>query len=275
MHTSHRHLALLTACAVWLTAACRAPTPAVATPTQGPVIPAQAGNQSAPATPTTPPAPITQDTTMTSSPATAPITVDVYADLVCPWCFVGAERLNQAVANTGLGAKVTIRHHAFLLNPDTPPEGVNIPQMLRQKYGRDPEQIFATVHQAARDTGIALDLHKQPLSYPTWASHALLRHAEAKGTQLALKHSIFWANFMDGRNIADVAVLTELAAPHGFTAEEVRTIIADPAERELTLQEVEAARRLGISGVPYFVVNGKRAVSGAQPVAVLERMLRE
>jgi predicted DsbA family dithiol-disulfide isomerase len=203
---------------------------------------------------------------------TEPVTIDVYADVVCPWCYIGTERLEQVLA-AHAGAPPVVRYRPFLLQPDTPDDGVDIPAMLRRKYGADPQQMFARVEAAARDSGQTLDLARQPRMYPTERAHTLLRHAEARGTQRALARALYRANFDEGRNIADPDVLAALAADHGFTADEARALVTSPAELAATGAAVEDARRLGIRGVPFFVFNGRVAVSGAQPVAVLRDAL--
>ncbi len=200
-----------------------------------------------------------------------PLTIDLHADLVCPWCYIGSERLDQAIA----GTDVVVRHRPFLLMPDAPAEGVDIPDMLRRKYRADPAQLQGRVEQAARDSGQTLDLSKQPRSYPTLRAHTLLRHAEARGTQRALTRALYRANFDEGRNLHDVAVLAALASAHGFSAAEVEALVTDGAELALTRDATREASRLGIRGVPFFVFNGKLAVSGAQPVDVLRRALSE
>jgi len=199
------------------------------------------------------------------------ITVDLYADLVCPWCYIGSERLDQATA----GSEVVVRHRPFLLMPDAPAEGVDIPDMLRRKYRADPAQLQGRVEQAARDSGQTLDLSKQPRSYPTLRAHTLLRHAEARGTQRALARALYRANFDEARNIHDPAVLAEIAAAHGFTAAEVEALVTNDDELAATRTATGEARGLGIRGVPFFVFNGKLAVSGAQPVDVLRAAMRE
>jgi predicted DsbA family dithiol-disulfide isomerase len=197
--------------------------------------------------------------------------IDLFSDVVCPWCFVGTERLEQVLASKGVEAEV--RHHPFLLSPDTPAEGRNVHQHLRKLYGRDPGPIFARVEAAARETGIELDLSRQPFNYPTLPAHVVIRKAAAHGTQRALARELFRTHFIEARNISDPEVLSEVAGRHGFTPDEVRTLLESQAEREHTLSEIQSAQAMGIRGVPFFVFNRRLAVSGAQPVAIFEKAL--
>jgi len=200
---------------------------------------------------------------------TAPLRIDLFADVVCPWCFVGHERLERVLASTGRAARIT--HHPFMLDPHTPPEGDDIPARLRRKYGVAPEQLWARLEAEARKSGLELDLAKQRLSYPTARAHTLIRHAEAKGEgrQDALVRDLYRANFMDARNIHDPGVLLDGAAPHGFAADEVLRLVTDDAELATTREIAQAAAATGIDGVPFFVFGERIAVAGAQPEAVL------
>jgi predicted DsbA family dithiol-disulfide isomerase len=206
---------------------------------------------------------------------TKSITIDLFSDLVCPWCFIGATRLEQALE--GLVDEVTaeVCYHPFFLDPNVPPAGVSIPDMLRKKYGADPRQLWARVESAARESGLALDLSLQPLMYPTAAPHTLLRHAEGKGTQRALASELFRAYFQDAANISDPAVLADIAERHGFTRAEALALLNAPEELELTREAAISAAQGGIRGVPFFIFGGRLAVSGAQSVSVLQAAIRQ
>ena len=193
--------------------------------------------------------------------------------MVCPWCFLGSERLERVLASLRRPGRVT--HHPFLLEPNTPPEGDDVPARLRRKYGVPPEQLWARLEAEARKSDLELDLSKQRWSYPTARAHTLIRHAAAKGTQRALMRALYRAYFQEARNIHDPAVLAEVAAPHGFTPTRWRRLTAD--ERELG----EIARRgagrggAGIDGVPFFVFADRVAVAGAQPESVLRAAIEQ
>lgn len=205
--------------------------------------------------------------------AAEPIVVEVYTDLVCPWCFIGMERLDRAIAASGLEGRVVVRHRAFLLQPDTPEEGVDVAAHLRAKIGRDPAEMFARVEAAARESGIALDLSAQPRIYPTVRAHALLRRAEERGTQRALERALFRAYFVEGVDLTQLSALYAIAAAHGFTEEEARRIVEDPAELAAVRREAGEAARRGVRGVPFFVFPDGTRFSGAQSEETLRAAL--
>lgn len=205
----------------------------------------------------------------------SPISIDLFSDFVCPWCLIGTTRLEQALAAMSEEVAAEVTYHPFFLDPNVPPQGVSIPDMLRKKYGADPKQLWARVESAAKASGIALDLSLQPLMYQTAAAHTLMRHAEHKGTQRTLASALFRAYFLDAKNISDPAVLADVAEQHGFTRDEALELVSAKAELELTREAAISAAQGGIRGVPFFVFDGRLAVSGAQSVAVLQDAIRQ
>lgn len=199
------------------------------------------------------------------------IKIDLFTDTVCPWCLVGAERLDQAIAALPDDVVVEVENHPFYLDPTTPEEGVVVADMLREKYGRDPNEMWERVESEARKSGIALDLSKQPRSFPTRKGHTLVRLAKAKGTQHALANAIAWAYFMDHELINDDDVLAGIAEKHGFTRDEALAAVRDERELAITHQQAIAAAQQGIQGVPFFVFDNKFALSGCQPQEMFER----
>jgi predicted DsbA family dithiol-disulfide isomerase len=199
------------------------------------------------------------------------IKVDLFTDTVCPWCIVGSERLDQAIAALPDDVEVEVENHPFYLNPDTPPEGIVVADMLREKYGRDPREMWARVEGEAKKSGIDLDLSQQPRSYPTQKGHTLVRLAKAKGTQHALANAIAWAYFMDHKQINDDEVLADIAVGHGYSREEALQVIRDADALGETHDLAIAAAQQGIQGVPFFIFDGKFALSGCQPQEVFGR----
>jgi len=208
-----------------------------------------------------------------------PLQIDLFADVVCPWCFVGSERLERVIAelagSPASGRPVVVTHHPFFLNPKTPPEGDDIPAMLRRKYGVPPERLWARLEAEARKSDLELDLSKQRWSYPTARAHTLIRAAAAKGTQRALVRALYSAYFQQALNIHDTSVLAEVAAPHGFDADEVARLTADETALAETHEEARAAAAAGIDGVPFFVFGERLAVAGAQREAVLRSAIEQ
>jgi predicted DsbA family dithiol-disulfide isomerase len=205
--------------------------------------------------------------------------IDVFTDVVCPWCLVGSARLDKAVADLPADVAVEIENHPFYLDPNVPAAGYDALERLRQKYGRDPREMQAPVEAEARNSGIDLDLSQQPRTYPTAKAHTLTRLAKPLGTQHALANAIAFAYFLDHRQINDDAVLADLAVAHGFERAEALRVINDPEELAITEELARQAAAQGINGVPFFVFGGKYAMSGAQPQEVfamaLEKTLSE
>lgn len=198
--------------------------------------------------------------------------IELVSDCVCPWCYVGSVRLDRVLADEPDPPPVV--HRTFFLDPRTPEEGVDIADMLRRKYGIDPRAAWDRVESAARESGLELDLTKQRRQWPTLRAHTLLRHAAPRGTQRELERALFRANFDDALNINDPRVLAEIGERHGFQADEVVTLVGDPAELAATRAEADAATAAGIRGVPFFVFDGRLAVSGAQRESVLREALK-
>lgn len=204
---------------------------------------------------------------------TAPLRVDVFADIVCPWCFIGRKRLKDALAEVPGASDASISHHTFLLDPTVPKEGLDLRATLARKYGGDPARMFKGVEAAAADAGLFLDFSKIQRMPSTLNAHTLLRHSLAKGTQAAFLDALYDAYFMNAQDIGDVNTLISIAAKHGFEADDAAALLADTEEEAQTRNEAAAASQGGIQGVPFFVFNEELAFSGAQPLAVFKQVL--
>ncbi len=191
--------------------------------------------------------------------------VDLFTDIVCPWCLVGSVRLDKAIANLPADVVVEVENHPFYLDPNTPPEGHDVGEMLRTKYGREPKEMWARVEGEARTSGIDLDLSQQPRSFPTQKAHTLIRLARPKGTQHALANAIAAAYFLDHKQVNDDEVLAEIATQYGFTREEALSDVNDARELAVSHELATAAAQQGIQGVPFFIFANKFAMSGCQP----------
>lgn len=202
------------------------------------------------------------------------LAIDVFSDFVCPWCLIGTHRLERVLDDLSLTEIAQIRYRPFMLDPNTPPEGKDIAAELRRKYGRDPAPLWARVEAEARTTGIRLSLAKQPKMYSTVRAHTLMRNTPIE-RQHAFAKALFDAYFMDARDISDPAVLAEVAGKHGHITDAVAALLEDPTERTATEHEAQMPPRMGIHGAPFFILDGKLAISGAQPEDAFRRALQQ
>jgi predicted DsbA family dithiol-disulfide isomerase len=201
--------------------------------------------------------------------------IDVFTDVVCPWCLVGSARLDKAIANLPDDIEVVVENHPFYLDPNTPAEGVVVADMLREKYGRDPKEMWARVEDEARKAGVELDLSQQPRMYPTKKAHTITRLAKPLGIQHELANAIANAYFLEHRQINDDNVLADIAAEYGFDRGDAIDAMNDENELGITEQLAVDAAAQGIRGVPFFVFGEKYALSGAQPDEVFQRALQQ
>jgi len=199
------------------------------------------------------------------------VKIEVYSDTICPWCYVGLARLQQALAaRPGLG--VELAWLPFELNPDLPPEGEDRRAYMLRRFG-DVDR-FAASHQPLREVGAPLGIDFQfdrvTRAPNTRRSHVLIGWAgEAGGeVQTRVKTRVLAAHFTAGRDIADPQVLAGLAADCGLDRDAALQAMADP-RRHAAVEALEAqARGWGISGVPTFIFERRYAFSGAQPLEV-------
>lgn len=201
--------------------------------------------------------------------------IDVFTDVVCPWCLVGSARLDQAIARLPADVDVVVENHPFYLDPSVPPEGVDVGEMLQQKYGRDPKEMWARVEGEARKAGIDLDLSRQPRMFNTAKAHTITRLSRPNGNQHELANAIAEAYFLAHRQINDDNVLADIAVAHGWDRGDALDAINDENELSITAQLATSAAEQGIRGVPFFVFGEKYALSGAQPDEVFDQALEK
>ena len=198
--------------------------------------------------------------------------IDVFSDVVCPWCFVGKRRLEQALDAAKI-SDAEVHWHAFQLNPDLPPEGVDRRQYLEAKFGPGAmERIHARLDEAGKSAGIDFQFDQIQRSPNTLDAHRLLWLAGTRGRQGALKEALLSAYFLEGRDVGDRAVLADIAARAGMDGDIPAWLAGDAGGREVREDLMQAAR-LQISGVPFFIFEGRLALSGAQPPEVFLQAL--
>ena len=201
--------------------------------------------------------------------------IDVFTDVVCPWCLVGSARLDQAIAALPDDIEVVIENHPFYLDPNVPKEGVDVGQMLREKYGKEPKEMWERVESEAAKSGITLDLSQQPRMFNTAKAHTITRLAKPLGNQHELANAIADAYFLEHRQINDDNVLADIAVEFGFDRGDALDAMNDENELAMTEQLAVSAAQQGIRGVPFFVFGEKYALSGAQPAEVFEKALEQ
>ncbi len=202
----------------------------------------------------------------------SPISIEIYSDIVCPWCYIGKRRVEQALERIRERYAATMPvWRAFQLNPDLPAEGVVRKDYVEQKFGgaQRAKDIYARVTGAGASVGITFAFERIERQPNTINAHRLIRYAGAHDMQDAVVEALFRAFFLDVRDIGDMAALADVAVESGLNREAVQRYLQSTEGADEVRSEDASARQLGISGVPFFVFAGKYAVSGAQEAEVL------
>ncbi|WP_051631083.1 DsbA family oxidoreductase [Afifella pfennigii] len=212
---------------------------------------------------------MSDDTLHEDSPPHAGLTVDVVSDVMCPWCYIGKRRLEKAAAQAETA--LDIRWRPYQLDPTLPPEGKDRQLYLAEKFGSPEraEEIYANVRAAGEMEGIAFALERIEVSPNTLNAHRLIRWAAGAGRQDAVVEALFAGYFLHGRRIGDAGELVRIAGEAGMDGDLVADLLAGDADRQKVVEEIELARRMGVTGVPTFIIGGRYAVIGAQPSEVL------
>ena len=206
--------------------------------------------------------------------APAPLAVDVFADVVCPWCWIGERRLARALAERP-DLRVARRWRPFQLRPDLPREGASWSEFKRQTFGSEARAraAFAQVATAGADVNVRFDFDRVAHAPSTVDAHRVILLAAAAGREWDAAERLFAAHFLEGANLGDRDQLASLSAEAGLDATAVRSHL----ETEEGIPEVHEsqreARALGVAGVPFVVLDGRYAVAGAQPLEVFLRAL--
>lgn len=209
--------------------------------------------------------------------------IDIISDVVCPWCYVGKRQIEAALAlyqqqNPGAD-KPALTWRPFQLNPQLPAEGMSRQEYVVQKFGAArAKEVYARVTAVGAEHGIAFAFDKIVRQPNTVGAHSLIALAgtvgeQADGLQSRVKEAFLRAYFLDGVDLTRTENLAAIAAAAGLDRAKVEQCLADPQSRLAVEQEDRRARAIGVEGVPFFIFNGKLALSGAQgPAALLEAM---
>lgn len=212
---------------------------------------------------------------------TDPITIEVWSDVACPWCYIGKRNLETGLADAARdddAPEVVVTYRSYELSPDTPNdlEGSERDYLVQHKGmpAAQVDEMLARVTDVAANAGLHYDFDSvKPTG--TVKAHELLHFAKEQGRQLEMKERLMAAHFVEGRHVGNVDELVALAAEVGLDADAARVAL----ESERYLDEVRAdqaqATAYGINGVPFFVIDGKYGVSGAQPPAAFSQIVRQ
>ncbi|GGR35999.1 DsbA family protein [Agromyces mediolanus] len=208
-----------------------------------------------------------------------PIKIDIWSDIACPWCYIGKRHFEAGVAALGDDApEIEVEYHSFELAPDTPVDfqGSEIDFLAKHK-GMPAERVQQMLQHV---TGVAanagLDYDFDALQHTkTLKAHELLHFAKSEGRQLELAERLFRAYFTEGRHVGRVDDLVALAADAGLDADAAREALESGRFAAAVQADIAQAGAYGINGVPFFVIDGKYGVSGAQPAEVFGQVLTQ
>jgi predicted DsbA family dithiol-disulfide isomerase len=207
---------------------------------------------------------------------TEAIKVDIWSDVQCPWCYIGKRKFEAGAEQ--FGGEVEIEYHSFELAPDTPVDFDGTPMdYLSQRKGVPMEQareMLARVTGIAQDVGLAYDYDRVHQTN-TVKAHELIHYAKSKGRQLDMKERLFKAYFINGEHIGRIDDLADIAAEMGFDRDDVVRALENNEFLADVKADVALAGEYGIQGVPFFVIDGKYGVSGAQEAETFANVLTQ
>ncbi|OAX55027.1 DsbA family oxidoreductase [Xanthomonas graminis] len=203
--------------------------------------------------------------------------LDIWSDVVCPWCWIGKRRLQQGIAALGADAPaLQIHWHPYLLDPDAGTEPVPLREAYAAKFGgaARTEQLLAQTQATARAEGLPFDFDRGQVRVTTLPAHRLLWLAAREGDAEAVAEALFHAHFAEGRNLAETGTLIAAGAAGGLPAARVQALLDGEeglAEIQVQLQQAQA---MGIRAVPTYLIDGRHTIQGAQPPEVFAAALR-
>jgi predicted DsbA family dithiol-disulfide isomerase len=202
------------------------------------------------------------------------VKIEIWSDVVCPWCYIGKRRLEHALAEFEHANEVEITWRSFQLDPAAPREAIPTKQRLAERFGPQASQMSDQVAAIAKGEGLDFD-NDRALSVNTFDTHRLLHLAHEEGVQDAAKERLLRAHFTEGADLSDPDTLVALMKEAGVSEDKTRAVLDNPDEYAKEVNsDIEEARALGATGVPFFVIDRKYGVSGAQPAETFLHALR-
>jgi predicted DsbA family dithiol-disulfide isomerase len=195
------------------------------------------------------------------------LTIDVISDVICPWCFIGKRRLEKALATLDRLHEVRVRWLPFQLNPQMPIEGISRREYRIKKFGswERSQELDAKMVTVGETEGIHFAFDRTERTPNTLDAHRLIWLAEKHGVQDAVVEALFRAYFTEGRDIGNRQTLLDVVAEAGLDWHQAEGVLNSDEGMEAIREAHEQSRRIGVEGVPFFIVNGKITMSGAQP----------
>ncbi|MEE2760172.1 MAG: DsbA family oxidoreductase [Pseudomonadota bacterium] len=200
--------------------------------------------------------------------------IDIIFDTICPWCYIGKKRLETSLADVAID-DLEIQWNAFLLNPEMPTEGMEPGEYARTKFGGEARarRVHSAIKRTGEAEGIDFRLHRISRVPNTIDSHRLIRFAEREGRADEVVEAVFKSYFLEGHDIGRRSTLTEIGARIGLDVTELTQYLAGNDDRTEVLEQNIRAHRLGISGVPAFIIDSQFSLSGAQDPLAIRRLL--
>lgn len=188
------------------------------------------------------------------------------SDIVCPWCYIGKRRLEKAIEASADEFDFEVAYYPFELNPQTPADGVSNREYLAKKFGSDAEyaRLTGNVTRVAKEEGLVFDYDKQTMYPNTRNAHRLVLFAKDSGKEIELVEALFKAYFTDGIDLSRNENLVSIAASVGLNEADTIVFLGGQAGTEQVIMAETELQRMGISGVPFYIINDKYGVSGAQ-----------
>lgn len=210
----------------------------------------------------------------------APLTIEVVSDVVCPWCFIGLRRLEQAIEIVRAehpDFRYVLRWWPFFLNPDTPPAGEPYLPFLIQKFGgrERVEEIWRRIRETGAALGIDYQFEKIQVRANTLPAHRLIHWAQQQGDATALVEQLFKGQFQSGLNVGDRAVLAEIAAACGYQRSAVIEYLDSDQDVSVVQNMEQEARTWGVTAVPTFIFARRSGIQGAEDPRVLADAIKQ
>jgi predicted DsbA family dithiol-disulfide isomerase len=204
------------------------------------------------------------------------VTLDIISDPICPWCYIGKAKLDRALEAAG-DSPFDIHWRPFQLNPDMPSEGMDRRDYLEAKFGGEAgaSRVYAAIAKAAAEAGLEIDFERIGRTPSTLDAHRLIRWARTTGNQSAVVSQLFRRYFREGQDISDRSILADVAESAGMERAVAEHLLDSDADLAETRAEDVAAREMGVSGVPTFIVGGRHVLQGAQEAQTWARVIEE